>query len=180
MKIGITGHSRGIGKDLFDLYANEHEVIGFSRSNGFDISIEDTRIKILEICKDFDIFINNAWDIYGQNNLLKKFIEAWHEKENKTIINIGSKIAFINYKHPYATSKKELLKTVRTRILEPYPRILNIASGVVDTEMGRQIDTKIRLSSKNCAEFIKLVASFTSPVCVQEIVFSDPNEHFSL
>ena len=39
MKIAITGHTKGIGKAIADLYPN---VIGFSRSNGYDISKLDT------------------------------------------------------------------------------------------------------------------------------------------
>ena len=37
MKISITGHSKGIGKACFDLLSKEHNVVGFSRSNGFNI-----------------------------------------------------------------------------------------------------------------------------------------------
>ena len=38
MKIAITGHTKGIGKAIADLYPN---VIGFSRSKGYDISVLD-------------------------------------------------------------------------------------------------------------------------------------------
>ena len=34
MKIAITGHSRGIGKELFNIFNVDHQVEGFSRSNG--------------------------------------------------------------------------------------------------------------------------------------------------
>ena len=37
MRIGITGHSDFLGKGLFDLLGKNHEVIGFSRSNGYDL-----------------------------------------------------------------------------------------------------------------------------------------------
>ena len=37
MKIAITGHSKGIGKACSDLLSAEHEVIGLSRSNGYNI-----------------------------------------------------------------------------------------------------------------------------------------------
>ena len=38
MKIAITGHTKGIGKALYDNLSQQHEVEGYSRSNGFDIS----------------------------------------------------------------------------------------------------------------------------------------------
>ena len=39
MKIAITGHTKGIGKACFDLFNTDNNCIGFSRSNGFDISV---------------------------------------------------------------------------------------------------------------------------------------------
>ena len=39
MLIGLTGHTQGIGKSIFDrMIAMNHEVVGFSRSCGHDIS----------------------------------------------------------------------------------------------------------------------------------------------
>ena len=37
MRIGITGHSDSLGKGLYDFLKKNHEVFGFSRSNGYDI-----------------------------------------------------------------------------------------------------------------------------------------------
>ena len=56
MKIAITGHTKGIGKACADVFS-EHEVIGFSRSNGFDIQAIEP---ILDSSNDCDVFINNA------------------------------------------------------------------------------------------------------------------------
>ena len=39
MKVVITGHTKGIGKSVFDLLNDKgYDVVGLSRSNGFDIS----------------------------------------------------------------------------------------------------------------------------------------------
>lgn len=179
MRVAITGHSRGIGKALFDQYKKKNNsVIGFSKSNGFDISVESTRLNILKICSDFDIFINNAWDYNGQNDLLKKFINHWHGKNDKTIINIGSKSVFVNSDHPYAVSKKELNRTVKSRFFEPFPRIINIIPGVVDTEIAEVINTPYKLCTTDLADFIIMISQYRSPMCVQEIVISHPEEHF--
>jgi len=89
MKIGITGHTAGIGKYIFENYPN---VQGFSRSNGFDISKKYNRKKILDNLRDIDWFINSAYSEFHQSSLL---LEFWlkYRWQNKRIINIGSKAA---------------------------------------------------------------------------------------
>ena len=53
MKIAITGHTKGIGKCIFDNIISD----GFSRTNGFDITKPDT---FIDSIKNFDVFINNT------------------------------------------------------------------------------------------------------------------------
>ena len=72
MKITITGHSAGIGKALSGLYP-EH--IGFSRTNGFDISIPEHRAMILSQSKDSDVFVNNAHDLDHQTMMFEEVFE---------------------------------------------------------------------------------------------------------
>ena len=44
-KIAIIGHTRGIGKAIADLYTNKkYDVVGLSRSNGFDLVHEQEKI----------------------------------------------------------------------------------------------------------------------------------------
>ena len=62
MKIAITGHTRGLGKGLYEqLGALGHEVSGFSTSTGFDVNKELNRRTIVGVCQNFDLFINNAY-----------------------------------------------------------------------------------------------------------------------
>ncbi len=72
MKIAITGHTKGIGKALYNYFSEiGHEVIGMSRSNGYDITLNPD--KILEQISSCDLFINNAYDgNSSQVELLKK------------------------------------------------------------------------------------------------------------
>jgi nucleoside-diphosphate-sugar epimerase len=59
-KIALTGHTRGIGKALADIFTDQgHNVEGYSKSNGYDIGEQLVRNTILEQTKNFDIFINN-------------------------------------------------------------------------------------------------------------------------
>ena len=37
IKIALTGHSKGLGAEITKRFEKEHEIIGFSRTNGYDI-----------------------------------------------------------------------------------------------------------------------------------------------
>ncbi len=85
-KVFITGHTSGIGLATFELLQSEgYDVIGGSRSTGFDISADYIDPNLLEC----DVFINNAYHYTGQLRMLEHFYAQWKNKE-KIIINIGS------------------------------------------------------------------------------------------
>jgi NAD(P)-dependent dehydrogenase (short-subunit alcohol dehydrogenase family) len=89
MKTAITGHTRGIGAGLYQHLSPN--VIGFSRSTGYDINSETDRARIVFDSKDCDIFINNAHSCFGQSLLLIDLFREWKHLD-KTIINIGSRV----------------------------------------------------------------------------------------
>lgn len=81
MKIYITGHTSGLGKNLYDFFANQqYEVIGFSKSNGYDI--EKNFQQIIDQVSNDGIFINNAY----ANGTQQKFVELLHDRIDKMII----------------------------------------------------------------------------------------------
>lgn len=91
MKIAITGHTDGIGKWIYDNYSS---VIGFSRSNGYDITNDSDRTRIVNCIADCDVFINNACDESeksGQAYMLRDIYRAWRNT-NKHIVTVGSRI----------------------------------------------------------------------------------------
>ena len=92
MKIAITGHTQGIGKCAFERLSPN--IIGFSKSTGYDITKFNDRKRIIEESKDCDIFINNANAGFGQTLLFLELFEEW-QNTDKTIINVGSRIAEI-------------------------------------------------------------------------------------
>jgi hypothetical protein len=58
MRCVITGHTRGIGKALYDYFVKQGwEVIGFSSSTGYDV--REKYLDILEAAKTADLFVNN-------------------------------------------------------------------------------------------------------------------------
>ena len=89
MKIALTGHSNGLGQALFEFLSQKYEVIGFSRSNGYDIKNPSDREKIIKESKDCDIFINLVHNYYHQTDLLLELHKSWKGLQ-KYIINIGT------------------------------------------------------------------------------------------
>ena len=89
MKIALTGHSNGLGQALFELLSQKHEIVGFSRSNGYDIKSPFDRKKIIKESKDCDIFINLVHNYYHQTDLLLELHKSWKGLQ-KYIINIGT------------------------------------------------------------------------------------------
>jgi len=108
VKIGLTGHTRGFGKFMLDQLSSNNEVIGFSKSTGFDITSHITRQKIVQQIHDCDIFINCAQHGYAQVELLYDVFYPWADKP-KLILNIGSNARdFTNRDRPYEYSIRKL------------------------------------------------------------------------
>ena len=89
MKIVITGHTSGIGKCLYDKFITfGHEVIGVSRTTGYDLNTDVDRV--VELAENCDLFVNNCYVGASQKELLEKFLvilspyaphiceELWH------------------------------------------------------------------------------------------------------
>jgi len=91
MRIAITGHSKGLGEALFEFLSQKHKIIGFCRSNGYDIKSPSDRKKIIKESKDCDIFINLVHNYYHQTDLLFELHKSWKGLQ-KYIINIGTSV----------------------------------------------------------------------------------------
>lgn len=89
MKVAITGHTSGLGLACADLFASlGHTVVGLSRSSGHNIADTDYAVQLI---KDCDVFINNAYNEKNQSILLNDLFLHW-ANTNKIIINIGSAV----------------------------------------------------------------------------------------
>lgn len=91
MKIAITGHKKGIGKEFArQLESKGHSIVGISRSDGENIRRTMHTASIIEPC---DLFINNAISQYAQTELLFEVWHRWSEiKEPHYIWNISTKL----------------------------------------------------------------------------------------
>ena len=115
MRIVIIGHTSGIGKALAEHFTKKkHDVVGLSRTNGYDIERDVT--KIVGAAKGCDLFINNA---YRDKQQLVLFNEL-KDKVGK-IICMGS----ISRMYPeliptdYVHDKQELYEAMRLHSLTP-------------------------------------------------------------
>ena len=91
MKIALTGHTKGLGAEILKYFSSNHSVLGFSRSNGYDIKSPADRKKIIKESENADVFINLVHNYYHQTDVLFELYSMW-EQQNKLIINIGSSV----------------------------------------------------------------------------------------
>lgn len=95
LKIALTGHSRGFGPYVQRALENlGHEIIGFSRSNGYDLSTQEGRSAALKDSQDCDVFINNS-TIGGYQSTLLAGWALMNQSTHQKIINISSYLANI-------------------------------------------------------------------------------------
>jgi NADP-dependent 3-hydroxy acid dehydrogenase YdfG len=146
MKIAITGHTKGIGKGIFDhLTENNYDIVGYSRSNGWNI---DDYHRCSREISNYDCFINNAYSFsngYSQTELLRNVWKQWKGNASKIIICMGSYgTDFIQPRdHPYIIHKHALDQTVKQlRAASQFPKIVNIRPSYVNVERLSHIDAK--------------------------------------
>jgi NADP-dependent 3-hydroxy acid dehydrogenase YdfG len=157
MKIAITGHSKGIGRAIADLYYTD-EVVGFSRSNGYDITKPSDVARIITESAECKIFVNNAYHDFVQCDLLEGMFELWKNDPSKTIVNIISRARYGTGKAKfYGKTKMELYSKAKTMMFNDKScRIININPGYVRTDMVAHVDSSVKmLTPEQLATMIK-------------------------
>jgi NADP-dependent 3-hydroxy acid dehydrogenase YdfG len=160
MKIAITGHTKGIGKAVADLYYTD-EVVGFSRSNGYDISkpVDISRIINAVVDQNCDIFVNNAYSGTAQITIFETLLKHWATDATKTIININSRTIYNGPNQRQYTTDKKLLRSSAVdaiRDVDRKCRVVNINPGYVKTDMTQDVHEKFNmLSPEQLATMIK-------------------------
>lgn len=115
----ITGHTRGIGKAIFDKFGG----IGLSRATGFNIVTDS----VLPYLTPDTIFINNAFDILDPYAQIRLLYESYGI--TKQVICIGSNTP---YGGIYKTSK-DALAVACTDLFYAGHNVTNLRFGKVDT-----------------------------------------------
>jgi nucleoside-diphosphate-sugar epimerase len=115
-KIIITGHTRGIGKAIHDRFkaVSCREIVGMSRSNGYDI--EKDFDKIVEEATGAELFINNAY----RDSQQLKLVEALKDRVDMMVV-MGSVSRFYPELIPtdYVQDKQALAEACRLISLNP-------------------------------------------------------------
>lgn len=115
-KIIITGHTSGIGKAIYDKFTEIscREIVGMSRSNGYDIDKDFD--KIVEEATGCELFINNAYRDKQQLRL----VEALKDKVDMMVV-MGSVSRFYPELIPtqYVHDKQALAEACRLISLNP-------------------------------------------------------------
>jgi len=115
-KIIITGHTSGIGKSIYNTFKEGscREILGMSRSNGYDIDKDFN--KIVEEATGAEIFINNAY----RDGQQLKLLQALKSKVDMMVV-MGSVSRFYPEIIPtqYVYDKQALAEECRKISLDP-------------------------------------------------------------
>jgi short-subunit dehydrogenase len=168
MKIGITGHTKGLGQTIYNRLNLTHNVIGFSRTNGYNVQSSN---KIIEKLNDCDVFINNVYYQTTQSDLFFRLFEKWKELE-KTIININSSsIHQSGAWNPQYVSNKKHLKDITQSLIDKYPkkkcRVINLNLGTLDTHNNFENFNKIE--SSKVSEIIEWCINQPQGIEIQQL-----------
>ncbi len=143
MKVAITGHTYGIGAALYRKFEVEGQMtVGFSRSNGYDISKPEDRQRIIDSVDDCDMFINNAYADYSQCDLLFELWQRWQGQQKK-IVNISSSIV-MRWQHDFRDIKYRNAKVALEDASEflwnksEWPAIMVVRPCLTDTPAAKQ------------------------------------------
>jgi NAD(P)-dependent dehydrogenase (short-subunit alcohol dehydrogenase family) len=173
MKVAVTGHTSGIGQGLYRYFADQgHEVHGYSRSNGY--TLPGAATKIIAQSLDCDIFVNNAFTVQGQIDLLRLLWPRW-KLDNKTIVIIGSLVTSLPYPmeghEEYQQLKQELdaLCNEYRYSNDAICKIISIHPGAVATKVKNQ-DPAHCMSVDEVVQIVDYVLH--APVSIKDITFA--------
>lgn len=191
MKVAITGHTRGIGKAIADKFKSKgYEIVGLSRSNGYDLSNEEQKEKALNEILGCDIFINNAFvsfrdpsyiASYTPIELLFRVHKLWMGKYNKKIVVIGSwasNLFKLDYEYAgYQVHKYALEKACWQLSMETlHPKIFLLKPGRVDTAMSIN-RAGPKMDPSDVANIVEYVLDSEPNHYIREITFTAGNKH---
>jgi hypothetical protein len=117
MKCFITGHTRGLGKALYQHFQNKGwEVEGFSHTNGYDLIADYATI--INAVDGADLFINNSY----ANNIQNDFMLASTAKRQIVCGSVAGDFPDLTMPE-YSIHKKELEQNFLS-ISDRYPMLL--------------------------------------------------------
>jgi len=192
-KIAITGHTRGIGKELYQrLFDRGFELKGFSQSNGYNLQRVSTCKKVVSEIVDWnaDVFVNNAYIPDNQVRLLYLMYEQWQNKP-RLIINLSatSSDSITNFSQmgynenwtPYVSDKARLdwaSLQLANMFKQGKCRVSLVKPGFVDTDstaMFKEFAEDYMMTADSVAEQLEWLIDQKNHVQVRNISFDVGN-----
>jgi len=167
MKMVITGHTRGLGKTLFERFSADNEVTGLSRKNGYDLNVDLSPF----IIDNFDVYINNAYSGYAQVDLLYRLFHRNKYREC-VIINIGSVSADGNRDtvNEYAVHKAALEKACsQIQLIDTDCRVVHLKLGRMNTPMTDHRSEYPRMDTNYVTDSIEWVMNQPKNILVKNL-----------
>jgi len=170
-KIIITGHTHGIGKAIYDKFKEIscREIVGMSRSNGYDIDKDFD--KIVEEAAGCELFINNAYRDQQQLRL----VEALKDKVDMMVV-MGSVSRFYPELVPtqYVHDKQELAEACRLESLNPngIPILHLDLSFIEGTEINFNDPTSFTSDyNTSKSDIVDTIIFWAQKPCIRQIEF---------
>jgi NAD(P)-dependent dehydrogenase (short-subunit alcohol dehydrogenase family) len=163
--IAIIGHTRGIGCAIAELYKGKgYRVIGMSRSNGYDMTVDQE--KIVDTVRDCELIVINAHAGRSQLNLLKSVYGRYHDHRKKVVVITSTSGTLegrdedfddADYQQ-YCDDKRELIGYIKKLQQDLLPRpmsVYDVCPDVVDTDMTKGLWTTLpKLTTKEVAQAV--------------------------
>ena len=178
-RIFITGHTRGIGKAIFDLYKSKNFLChGVSKSTGMDVDKDcDT---IVQQMANFQYIVLNAYEKDSQLRMLQMIVERYQDEPKKIAVitstsgtpaGIDSSLKHQEYNW-YCKNKKaliEYIEKVQQDLYEKPIQIFDVCPDTVQTDMSKGLwEEYPKLQAQDVADCVEMC--FTKPYNINKIV----------
>ena len=178
-RIFITGHTRGIGKAIFDLYKSKNFLChGVSKSTGMDVDKDcDT---IVQQMANFQYIVLNAYEKDSQLRMLQMIVERYQDEPKKIAVitstsgtpaGMDSSLKQQEYNW-YCKNKKSLIEyieKIQQDLYEKPIQIFDVCPDTVKTDMSEGLwEEYPKLQAQEVAECVDMC--FTKPYNINKIV----------
>ena len=178
-RIFITGHTRGIGKAIFDLYKGKNFLChGVSKSTGMDIDKDcDAIVKQMA---NFQYIVLNAYEKDSQLRMLQMIVERYQDDPKKIAVitstsgtpaGLDSSLKHQEYNW-YCKNKKaliEYIEKIQQDLYEKPIQIFDVCPDTVKTDMSKGLwEEYPKLQAQDVADCVEMC--FTKPYNINKIV----------
>ena len=178
-RIFITGHTRGIGKAIFDLYKDKNfYCYGVSKSTGMDVD-KDCDL-IVQQMANFDYIVLNAYEKDSQLRMLQMIVGRYQNDPKKIAVitstsgtpaGMDSSLKQQEYNW-YCKNKKSLIEyigKIQQDLYEKPIQIYDVCPDTVQTDMSKGLwEEYPKLHAQEVAECVDMC--FTKPYNINKIV----------